>query len=64
MHRHRRGSTPGDRLARILRDSLDSDSVRDAGDRVKAFITEKPLLSAGLGLAAGFLLGMLIRRRD
>lgn len=64
MPRHRRGSTPGDRLSRILRDALESDSVRDAGDRVKTFITEKPLLSAGLGLAAGLLLGMLIRRRD
>lgn len=64
MHRHRPGSTPRDRLARILRETLDSESVRGAGDRVKTFITEKPLLSAGLGLAAGFLLGMLIRRRD
>jgi len=63
MHRHRRGSHPADRLSRMLRDTLESESVRDAGDRVKTFITEKPLLSACLGVAAGFVLGMLVRRR-
>ena len=64
MKRHRGGGHPADRLSRILRDTLDSDSVRDAQDRVKTFIAEKPLLSACLGLAAGFMLGMLVRRRD
>jgi ElaB/YqjD/DUF883 family membrane-anchored ribosome-binding protein len=64
MHRHRRGGSPADRLSRVLRETLDSDSVREAGDRVKTFITEKPLLATCLGLAAGFLLGTLIRRRD
>jgi ElaB/YqjD/DUF883 family membrane-anchored ribosome-binding protein len=47
----------------MLRDTLESDQVREAGDRVKTFITEKPLLSACLGVAAGFMLGMLVRRR-
>ncbi len=59
MHRHRRA----DRITRILRDTLESDSVREAGERVKTFISEKPVLSACLGLAAGFVLGMLVRRR-
>jgi len=63
MQRHRRGH-PADRLSRILRETLESGSVRDAQDRVKAFITEKPVLSACLGVAAGFVLGMLVRRRD
>jgi ElaB/YqjD/DUF883 family membrane-anchored ribosome-binding protein len=64
MHRHRRGGHPADRLSRILRDTLESDSVRDVEDRVRTFIREKPVLSACLGLAAGFMLGMLLRRRD
>jgi ElaB/YqjD/DUF883 family membrane-anchored ribosome-binding protein len=64
MQRHRRGGHPAQRLARILRETLESDSVRDAQDRVKTFIAEKPVLSACLGLAAGFVLGMLVRRRD
>ncbi|HVE42851.1 MAG TPA: hypothetical protein VNM14_23425 [Planctomycetota bacterium] len=63
MQRHRR-SHPAERLSRILRDTLESDSVREAQDRVKTFVTEKPVLSACLGLAAGFVLGMLVRRRD
>ena len=63
MHRHRRGGHPADRLGRILRDALDSESVRETQDRVRTFIHEKPVLSACLGLAAGVLLGMMVRRR-
>jgi hypothetical protein len=43
---------------------MESDFVREARDRIKSFITEKPILSACLGLAAGFALGRLIRRWD
>jgi ElaB/YqjD/DUF883 family membrane-anchored ribosome-binding protein len=64
MQRHRRSAQAAERLSRMLRDTLESDSVRDAKDRVRSFITEKPLLSACLGIAAGFMLGMLVRRRD
>ena len=64
MQRHRRGGHTAERLSRMLREGLESDSVRDAQDRVKSFIAEKPVLSAFLGLAAGFMLGMLVRRRD
>jgi len=63
MHRHRRGGDPVDRLSRILRETLESDSVRVAGQRVKTFIVEKPLLSACIGVAAGFMLGLLARPR-
>ena len=63
MQRHRRGENPADRISRILRDTFESDSVREAGDRVKTFILEKPVQSVCIGLAAGFLLGMIIRRR-
>ena len=63
MQRHRRGENPADRISRILRDTFESDSVREAGGRVKIFILEKPVLSTCLGLAAGFVLGMMVRRR-
>lgn len=64
MRHNRRGSHDGDRISKIVRDSMESDFVREARDRIKSFITEKPILSACLGLAAGFALGRLIRRWD
>lgn len=64
MRRNRRGGHVGDRISKIVRDSLESDFAREAGGRIKSFITEKPVLSTCLGLAAGFFLGALIRRRD
>jgi MYXO-CTERM domain-containing protein len=43
---------------------VEPDFARDIGGWMKAFFTGKTIVSAGLGLAAGVLLGMLIRRRD
>jgi ElaB/YqjD/DUF883 family membrane-anchored ribosome-binding protein len=63
MQRHRRGGHPAERISRILRDTLESDSVREAGERLKTFILERPVQSVCFGLAAGFLLGILARRR-
>lgn len=64
MHRHRKGRPARDRIARFLQESVESDAVREAGGRVNTFVHEKPLLSACIGLAAGFLLGLLVRRGD
>jgi ElaB/YqjD/DUF883 family membrane-anchored ribosome-binding protein len=63
MHRHRRGRYK-DRISKFLQESVDPDALRDAGGRVKTFIHEKPMMSACIGVAAGFLLGLLIRRGD
>jgi len=60
----KRGTHDGVRISKIARDSMDYDFAREAGVRVKAFITRKPILSTCLGLAAGFMCGMLFRRRD
>jgi hypothetical protein len=54
----------GNRVSTFLRNSVDSDLAREAGDQIKSFATAKPLLSACFGLAAGFALGMLFRRRN
>lgn len=63
--RHRRpGNHYGDRIKKLVRDSLESDFVRETRDRVKSFVTGQPILSTCLGLAAGVVLGMMIRRRD
>ena len=64
MHRHRRGRPYRDRISKFLQESIDPDAMREAGGRVKSFIHEKPLLSACLGLAAGFVLGLMFRRGD
>ena len=64
MHRHRRGRPYKDRISKLFQESLDPDAMREAGGRVKTFIHEKPLMSACIGLAAGFLLGLLVRRGD
>jgi hypothetical protein len=64
MRHNRRGNHHGDRISKILRDTMESDFARETGDRIKAFITEQPMLSTCLGLAAGFMLGRLIRHRD
>ena len=61
--RHRRGRYK-DRISKFLHESVDPDALRDAGGRVKGFIHDKPLMSTCIGLAAGFLLGLLFRRGD
>ena len=43
---------------------MEYDFAREAGVRVKAFITRRPILSTCLGLAAGFMCGMLFRSRE
>jgi len=63
MRQHRRGKPQGDRLSKFLRDSRESDFARHAEGRIKKFLTERPLLSTGLGVAAGFALGILFRRK-
>jgi len=64
MRHNRPGNHYGDRIKKIVRDSMESDFVRDAGGRIKSFVTEQPVVSICLGLAAGIVLGMMIRRRD
>ena len=64
MSRNRQGRHYGDRIAKIVRDSMESDFARETGGRIKSFVTEKPILSTCIGLAAGIVLGMLIPRRD
>jgi predicted PurR-regulated permease PerM len=64
MRHTRPGNHYGDRIKKIVRDSMETDFVREAGDRIKSFVTGQPIVSACLGLAAGIMLGMLIRRRD
>lgn len=64
MHRHRKGRHYKDRISKFLQDSIDPDLMKDAGGRVKSFIHEKPVMTACLGVAAGFLLGFLFRRGD
>jgi hypothetical protein len=62
--RRKRTNHFGDRVSRLVRNSIDSDFALEAGDQIKSFITAKPLLSACLGIVAGFALGTLIRRRN
>lgn len=64
MSHDRRESHDGDRISKFFRDSLESDFAREALGRMKSFIIEKPVLSTCLGLAAGLVVGLLIRRRD
>ena len=40
------------------------DLARDGASRAKTFIHESPVLSAFLGVGAGFLIGLWMRRRD
>jgi len=63
MRQHRRGNPQGDRLSKFLRDSMESDFARHTEGRIKEFFTERPLLSTGLGVAAGIALGILFFRR-
>jgi len=63
MRHHRRGNPQGDRLSKFLRDSVESDFARHTEGRIKAFLTEKTLLSTCLGVAGGFALGILFRRK-
>ena len=44
--------------------SNSKDMAREGADRANTFIHESPLLSALLGVGAGFLIGLLMRRRD
>ncbi|HLF93541.1 MAG TPA: hypothetical protein VJB14_08765 [Planctomycetota bacterium] len=60
----KRGAHDGIRISKIDRDSMEYDFAREAGVRVKAFITRRPILSTCLGLAAGFMCGMLFRSRE
>ena len=62
--RRRRTHDYGDRVSKFVRNSKASDFALEAGDQIKSFVTAKPLLSACFGLAAGFALGMLFRRRN
>ena len=64
MKHDRRGGPDGHRLSKLIRGSREAEFVRDTGSRIKSFVTRKPVLSACFGLAAGFVLGMLLRRRD
>jgi len=63
MRQGRRGNHHADRISKLVRDSLDSDFAREAGERIKTLVTAKPIVSTCLGLAIGFALGTLIRRR-
>lgn len=52
----------GVRLLKRVRDSMRPGFARKAGDGIRTFITENPLLSTCLGVAAGFVIGKRIRR--
>jgi hypothetical protein len=62
MRHNRPRDHSGVRLSKSVRDSLESGFVRKAGDGIRTFITENPLLSTCLGLAAGFVIGKRLRR--
>ena len=62
MRHNSRRDPYGVRISKLVRDSMKSDFARKAGNQISAFIEENPLLSICLGLAAGFALGMRIRR--
>lgn len=65
MRHHRRPNHLDDRVARFARDYTSAaDFVREAGIRTRLFITERPILSTCLGLATGYAVGSLIRRRS
>jgi hypothetical protein len=49
-------------IPKIVRNALKPGFAHKAGDRINTFIRENPLLSTCLGLAAGFALGMRLRR--
>jgi len=62
MGYNRRRGHDEDCISKIVRDTLKSDFAQKAGGRISSFIRENPLLSTCLGLAAGFALGMRLRR--
>jgi len=64
MRQGKRRNRHGDRISPLVRESRKSDFTREAEDRIKSFVAERPLLSTCLGLGAGFVLGALFRRRD
>jgi ElaB/YqjD/DUF883 family membrane-anchored ribosome-binding protein len=50
--------------ARELRDKFAETSWDDVVDKTSSFVRDNPGKAVGIALAAGFLLGLLIRRRD
>lgn len=40
------------------------DLARDGAARARSFVHDSPVLSAAIGVGAGFLIGFLVRRRD
>lgn len=52
----------GDRIAKVVRESKELGLAREIGGSIKSFVTDKPVLSTCIGLAAGIVLGMLIPR--
>jgi ElaB/YqjD/DUF883 family membrane-anchored ribosome-binding protein len=44
--------------------SNSKDMAREGADRAKTFIHESPVISAFLGVSAGFLIGLWMRRRN
>jgi len=62
MRRHRNGSQILDKAQDLYSNSR--DVAREGAARAKTFIHESPLLSTVLGVGAGFIIGLWMRRRD
>jgi ElaB/YqjD/DUF883 family membrane-anchored ribosome-binding protein len=62
MRRHRNGSQILEKAQDLYSNSR--DVARESADRAKTFIHESPVLSTVLGVGAGFIIGLWMRRRD
>ncbi len=60
------GDVAGDvkQKARDLREKIAETSWDDVVDKTSAFVRDNPGKAIGIAIAAGFLLGLLFRRRD
>ncbi len=60
------GDVAGDvkQKARDLRDKIAETSWDDVVDKTSSFVRDNPGKAIGIALAAGFVLGLLFRRRD
>ncbi len=62
MRRHRNGSHILEKAQDLYSNSR--EVARDGADRARTFIYESPVLSTILGVGAGFIVGMWLRRHD
>ena len=62
MRRNHRGAQPLEKAQDLYSNSR--VIARDGAARANSFVHESPVLSAALGVGAGFLIGFLMRRHD